>query len=35
MASTGPVDHDALIEQFDIDRLRVGHPHNLSSNFGM
>src|SRR5664279_3860945 len=26
----GPVDHDALIEQFDIDRLRVGHPRNLS-----
>ena len=29
----GPVDHDALIEQFDIDRLRVGHPRNLSRSF--
>ena len=30
----GPVDHDTLIEQFDIDRLRVGHPRNLSRSFG-
>src|SRR5436309_3631225 len=29
----GPADHDALIEQFDIDRLRVGHPRNLSRSF--
>jgi hypothetical protein len=29
----GPVDHDALIDQFGIDRLRVGHPRNLSRSF--
>src|SRR5450759_5061975 len=29
----GPVDHDALIEQFDVDRLRDGHPRNLSKSF--
>ena len=29
----GPVDHDALIEQFDIDRLRAGHRRNLSRSF--
>jgi len=30
----GRVDHDARIEQFDVDRLRVGHPRNLSRAFG-
>jgi PhnB protein len=29
----GAVDHDALIEQFDRDRPRVGHPRNLSRSF--
>jgi hypothetical protein len=29
----GPVDHDALSEQFDIDRVRVGHPRKLSRSF--